>query len=160
MDKTSDVASDNMEFAPRMFSATTLKDKMRLIEELRNILLTANQFARSLNDLLLITGNEAFQMALMYYNSVRDLARRGVPGAEATFRTLQPFFRRPRRTADEPTEEETLRDAKVLLHGTKDGEIIVKNEKPHLEGGKHVVVDEAHKAKAAWKETEEEEINE
>ena len=110
IDKTSDIAADNMQFAPQMFSATELKNLIRKIEELRNILLTANQFSRTINDLLLIAGDDAFQLALMYYNSVRDLARRRVQGAEATFRTLQPFFARGRRYDPElePTEPEEL----------------------------------------------------
>jgi len=152
LDKTSDVANDNMQFAPRMFSATELKELIRQIEELRNIILAANQFSRSMNDQLLITGDKAFQMALMYYVSVRDLARRGVPGAQAAFRTLQPFFRRPRNEVHEPTEPEVERDVKALLKGKKDGKIVIENEKPHLVGGKHIVVDETHKDKATFKE--------
>jgi len=142
IDKTSDIALDNSQFAPQMFSASELKDLVRKIEELRNILLAANQFSRSINDLLLITGDEAFQLALMYYNSVRELARRRVAGAEATFRTLQPFFARGRRHDQEPTEPEVERDVKALLKGKKDGRIVIENEKPQLTGGKHIVVDE------------------
>jgi hypothetical protein len=97
-------------------------------------------------------------MALMYYNSVRELARRQVPGAQAVFRQLQPFFRRPRRQKDEPTEPEVERDVKALLLGKKDGKIVIENEKPRMTGGKHVVVDDMHKDKGAWKESESGEI--
>jgi len=152
IDKVSDVASDNMDLAPRVFSDEDLKDLLRKIEELRNIVLAANQFARSLNDLLLIVGDEAYQLALMYYNSVRELARRRVPGAEAVFRLLRPFFRQTSRPKDEPTEHEVERDLKALLHGKKDGEIIIRNERPHMVGGKHEVIDEVHSGRAAVKE--------
>ena len=159
IDKTSDIAADNMQFAPRMFSATELKNLIRKIEELRSILLIANQFSRTINDVLLIAGDEAFQIALMYYNSVRELARRRVPGAEATFRTLQPFFRHRRPADEEPTEEEVLRDVKAALHGRKDAKIVIENEAPRMVGGKHIVVDETLKKRGGFKETEEGEIN-
>ena len=159
IDKVSDVASNNMQFAPMMFSDTDLKNILRKIEELRNILLLINQFGRTINDLLLISGDEAFQLALMYYNSVRELARRRVPGAEDTYRLLQTFFRRGRRPDEEPTEEEVETDVRALLHGKKDGKIVIEHEKPHLVGGKHVVVDETHKAKAEFKETKSGEID-
>jgi len=159
LDKVSDVASDNMQFAPQMFSDTALKNILRRIEELRNILLAINQFGRTINDLLLIAGDEAFQLALIYYNSVRELARRRVPGAEQTFRILQPFFRHGRRPDEEPTEEEVETDVRALLHGKKDGKIVIEHEKPHLVGGKHVVIDETHKDKREFKETEQGEIN-
>ena len=56
------------------------------------------------------------------------------------------------------TEPEVERDVKALLHGTKDGKIVIENEKPHLVGGKHVVVDETHKSRESFKETEDGEI--
>jgi len=158
IDKTSDIAIDNTQFAPRMFDADELKNIVRKIEELRNVLLDANQFARAINDLLLIAGDEAYKLALLYYGSLREQARRGVQGAQQTFRILQPFFRTGRRPGEEPTEHEVERDLKALLHGKKDGKIVIENERPHLVGGKHVVVDETHKERAAFKETESGEI--
>ena len=154
IDKTSDVAADNMQFAPRMFDDNELKELVRQIEELRNLLLTLNQCSRAVNDLLLIAGDRSFQLALMYYNSVRELARRRVPGAEQAFRMLQPFFRHGRRQSDEPTEHDVERDVRALLHGKKDGKIVIENEKPHIVKGKHVVIDETHKDKHTFKETE------
>jgi hypothetical protein len=43
-----------------------------------------------------------------------------------------------------------------LLHGKKEGEIIVKNVKPTTSGGVHEVIDEVHKGHTAIKETFEE----
>jgi hypothetical protein len=91
-------------------------------------------------------------MALAYYNTVREASRRRQPGAQAIFRLLQAFFRRGRLTSEEPTESKVERDVKALLHGKKDGEIIIKNERPHLVGGKREVIDEAHSGKRALKE--------
>jgi hypothetical protein len=93
-------------------------------------------------------------------NSVRDAARRRVPGAAALLKMLQPFFKPTRqKEEEEPTEEEVERDLKALLHGKKEGEIIVKNVKPTTSGGVHEVIDEVHKGHTAIKETVEENIN-
>ena len=97
----------------------------------------------------------------MYYNSVRELARRRVPGAESVFQTLQQFFHRPCRTADEPTEMQVERDVwGALLHNRKAGKVLEENEPTHETGGKHVVVDETNKASEHFKETVEGEIDE
>ena len=155
IDKTSDLAVLNPEFSPALFSSSGLKTMVRDIELVRNLFNVLQQFSRVVNDSLLLYGDQAFSMSLLYYNSVKELARRNVPGAEAVFRALEPFFRRGRRKDEEPTEPEVERDVKALLHGKKDGRIVVENERPHLAGGKHVVVDETHKPQGAWKESEE-----
>ena len=158
IDKVSDVAADNMQFAPQYFDIDTLKDYLRMIEVLRNISLSLQQMQRISDDVLLQVSDEAYQLALGYYNTVREAARRRQTGAQEVFSLLQAFFRRGSRPGSEPTEHEVERDVRALLHGRKDGKIIVENERPHTTGGKHVLVDETHKARAAWKETEEGEI--
>ena len=152
IDKVSDVSSANPEFAPAFFSDAELKETLRKIELLRNISAAFQQLQRMTNDVLLQVSDAAFQMALAYYNTVREASRRRQPGAQAIFRLLQAFFRRGRLTSEEPTEPEVERDVKALLHGKKDGEIIIKNERPHLVGGKHEVIDEVRSGKRALKE--------
>jgi len=58
---------------------------------------------------------------------------------------LRSFFHRRRQQGDEPTEHEVERDVRALLHGHKDGKVLIENEHPHMEGGKHTVIDETHK---------------
>jgi len=97
--------------------------------------------------------------ALEYYGALREAAKRGAIGAEAEFNELRPFFTRSRNRKKEPTEAQIERDLHALLHGTKDGEIIVKNERPRATGGKHEVIDEIHRDRVAIKEeTKETEI--
>jgi len=148
IDKTSDIAEDNLQFAPAFFNLQSLKDLLRVIEVLRNISVTCEQMTRISNDCLLVAGDDAFQMALGYYNTVREASRRRQPGAQAVFSVLREFFNRPRHTASEPTIPEVERDVHALLHGTKDGRIVIEHEKPHGEGGKHVVVDEVRGGKS------------
>ena len=109
-------------------------------------------------DMFLLISDDAFRIAMMYYGAVRDAARRRIPGAQTIFQTLQLFFRRPSRASEEPTEPELKHDINALLHGKKDGKIIIENEKPRLVGGKHLVVDEIHKDKIGFREAESGEI--
>ena len=158
IEKIMDTAELRPEFKPPFFNLEEMTDLSQVIELLRNIRSLALAVDRIANDALLVAGDESYRMALMYYNSVRDAARRRVPGAEELFRILELFFRRGRRTDIEPTETEVLRDAKALLHDHKDGKIVIENRQAHVEGGKHVVVDETHKPEGHFKETEEGEI--
>ena len=159
IDKVSDLALTNPEFIPPFLNIEELKERIREIEGLRDISVTLQQMQRINDDILLVTGNDAFRLALMYYNTVREASRRNIPGALALFKALELFFRRPRHTKDEPTDHEVERDVHALLHGHKDGEIIIKNESPHTSGGEHVVVDSVHSGHTAVKETEKTVIN-
>jgi hypothetical protein len=76
------------------------------------------------------------------------------------FRTLQPFFRRPKRSSAEPTEKELERDFHALIHGKKDGKLVIENVKPKLAGGIRKVADEKFTGGAQFKESAEGEINE
>jgi len=141
------LALANQMLAPALFNAAELKKMVRDIELTRTLLNYLQQYARLAQDSLLVIGDRAYSMALLYYQSVRELSRRNVPGAETVFRSLEPYFRqRTTESQDEqPTEAKVERDVRALLHGRKEGKIVVENEKPHLVGGKHVVVDETGK---------------
>jgi hypothetical protein len=144
LDKVSDIAEGNPEFVPLFMNTAELKKIIRQIELLRNVSANLEQLLRMTNDELLLTGDEAYRIALMYYNSVRDAARRRVQGAESLFNILRLFFNRRRTTSSEPTEKKLERDVKALLHGKKDGEIVIKNESPKTTGGVHEVFDDTH----------------
>jgi hypothetical protein len=83
-----------------------------------------------------------------------------VPGAEELFQALRNFFNRRRRTGEEPTEHELELDFKRLIHGKADGEIIIKNEAPHITEGVHKVIDNVHVGRSAFRETAQAEIDE
>jgi len=100
--------------------------------------------------------------ALEFYASVREAASRRVDAAESIHSELATFFasRGRRAGSDEPTEEEVEQDMKALLHGKKDGKIVVENIKPKVSGGKHKVVDEKFTNEAQFRENMEWEIKE
>jgi hypothetical protein len=159
IDKTLDIATANEEFAPPFLDLGALHDLIRQIEALRNINASLQQVLRLNGDLLLLTSDVAYRLALIYYNSVRDASRRRVPGAQAIFRVLQLFFARRSRSSEEPTEAEIERDVKALLKGTKDGEIIIKNQRPTMVGGKRTIVDETRKERVAVKRVDDAEMS-
>ena len=156
--KITETAMLRPEFIPPFYDLDMMENMSYNIEYLRNIRSLALFIDRMANDALLLSGDESFRQSLMYYNAVRDAARRHVPGAQELFNILELFFRRGRMSEEEPTEPEVERDVRALLHGHKDGKIVIENERPHLEGGKHLVVDETNKDKRAFKETEEESL--
>jgi len=155
-----DVSETNLEYAPGTFNRTLYANRINTIEDLRNILIAINQMLDVVTDALIFNSDEAYRMALIYYNTVRDLTRHGDEGAKRVFETLSPYFHRPRRQPKAPTEKQLLHDASALLHGTKDGKIVIENQRPHLAGGAHVVVDETHRPHGEWKATESGEISE
>jgi hypothetical protein len=71
------------------------------------------------------------------------------------FKDLEQFFKKNKRTTEEPTEKELKRDINSLLRGKKDGKVVVENIKPKTIGGTRKVVDEHFSDTAQYKETEE-----
>jgi hypothetical protein len=159
IDKASDLALSNPNYA-NFFNVQDLKNAIRNIELCRDLLVLLQSFARLVSNSMMVYSDEAYSMALLFYNNLKGVARRGDPIAMELLRALQPFFKRSKHTAAEPTAKELERDVHALIHGTKDGKIVIENEKARTIGGKHLIVDKtrSNKDKGAWKETEEEEI--
>ena len=155
--KAAELVAENPQFA-LLFNAEILNNCIYNFDESRNINVTLQSMVRQTSNSMLTYSDEAYSLSLIFYNSVKELARRGNPDAITLYRQLQPFFRRrnPEHGSKPPTEHETLRDAKALLHGHKDGKIVIENERPHLSEGKRIIVDETHRDKANLKETIEE----
>ncbi|MDR1337255.1 MAG: hypothetical protein LBK22_10550 [Tannerella sp.] len=102
------------------------------------------QFDRTVADSMLATANRAFKAASEYYNYLKEAARRNVPGAETEYRLLSVYFksRGKHRQDSEPTAGQIERDVRGLLHGTKEGKVVIANENPQATGGRRSVVDE------------------
>ena len=159
--KTAELAAEHPQFAS-LFNLEVLQNCISNFEDSRSINIILQAMVRQTSNSMLVYSDEAYSLALIFYNSVKEIARRGVPEAITLFRQLEPFFRRrnPEKGSKPPTESEVERDVKALLRGKKDGEIIIKKEKPHLVGGEHEVIDEVHKGKVAVKEIREAEEKE
>jgi hypothetical protein len=154
VDKAFDIARDNPDFMPPHFNIAILEDNMHLLEELRQLVFVLQQFLQMASNAHLIQSDHCYRDALRIYGSLQEQTRNRVPGAEPLFEALRNFFRRRRRTGDEPTEMQLERDIKRLLHGKADGEIIVQHESPQVSKGVHKVIDSIHTGRSAFKETE------
>jgi hypothetical protein len=161
IDKAFDIAQDNPQFIPAHFNVEALIANMHDLEDLRQLLWTLQQFTQVVSNALLVHSDSYYRDALRIYTSLQEQTRNRVDGAEPLFRALQTFFSRRRKPANnEPTEMELERDIKRLIHSKADGEIVIKNESPHVQGGLHEVIDSVHKGRSAFKGTVEESVDE
>jgi hypothetical protein len=125
---------------------------------------TAAALEKQVRELLLNIDIECMDMfytdGLDFYASVREAAKRRVDAAESIYAELSAFFKRKKSPDAPETEKELLRDAKALIHGKKDGKMVIENVKPKLTGGVHKVIDEKFTDSARFKETESGKIEE
>jgi hypothetical protein len=143
IDKAIDIARDNPEFVPPFLPVDAMLQEKEDFEEVRQLVFVLEEFLQAANSEVLVRGNKLFHDALRVYGSLQEMTKSCVPGAAPLFESLKSFFHKRRKQTDgKPTTKKLERDFHSLLRGTRDGEIVVKNESPHLEGGKRVVVDE------------------
>jgi hypothetical protein len=157
IDKVSDLAAANPAYA-HFFNIDDLKNCIRNIEICREIVILLHAFARLVSNTMMIYSDDAYSMALNYYNMVKEMSRQGDPEAIELYRDLKTYFKKTKSPSAEPTEKELERDIHSLIHGTKDGEIIIKSKSPKATGGMRKIVDDVHKNRAAFKESAEGEI--
>jgi hypothetical protein len=126
----------------------------------RSLYDTVKQIQEILWNITIQASDIVYTDALEFYASVREAAKRRVDAAETLYKELEIFFKHKKTQGEEPTEKQTLRDANALLHGKRDGKIVIENINPKLVGGKHKVIDEKFNSSERFKETEEGEIEE
>jgi hypothetical protein len=144
-------ASANPQFVPPYLNMSDYIDAIQDFTNKRTLLLLIQQFAQQVSDSMLLASDAAYRDALEYYNSIKEASRQRVPGAEAEYKLLSKYFKKSKPSKDTPTEAQIERDVRSLLHGTKEGRIVVENENPDLSGGKRRLVDETHSEHAAVK---------
>jgi hypothetical protein len=121
------------------------------------------QLLQLINDSFLTQGEKPYRLALRIYGTLHEMSRNNVLGAKSLFQALAKYFRKRKNTEggeEEPTQKELERDYRRLVSGKADGEIKIVSERPHASGGVREVIDDVHKGKAEFKETDEGEIKE
>jgi hypothetical protein len=85
--------------------------------------------------------------ALEYYSQVQDAAERRVDAAETIYNELKGFFHGGEffRNEETPEDRKVKRDVNALLHGKKDGEIIIRNVSPKMDKGSRKIIEETLK---------------
>jgi hypothetical protein len=106
----------------------------------------AERVARIARDHYLATSNAAYAMARMFYRNVQTAARAGDAGAQGIYNDLKTYYTHLGRRSNtgEPTIPEIETDVNALLHGRKDGKIVIEHEGPKRTKGRTVVVDDVH----------------
>jgi hypothetical protein len=157
IDKAYDIARDNPKFLPSYIDAQEIWQDMHDFEEMRQLVLVLEKFLQLANESMLVRGNKCFHDALRVYGALKEMTKSRVPGAKPLFDSLQTFFRRRKKQGEEDTTIKKLdKDYHGLIHGTRSGKIVVEAEKPHLVGGKRVIVDKTRSNNdSSFKETDE-----
>jgi hypothetical protein len=160
IERAYELALENPEFLPHYLTIERFGDDIHYFTDFRSLVDLTMQIREKLWNITMRSADIAYTNALEFYASVSDAAKRRVDAAETLHNELRGFFRHSRPTNTEPTEKQLLKDAKSLIRGKHDGEIIIENIKPKLSGGKRKVIDERFSDTAKFKETENGEITE
>jgi hypothetical protein len=145
-------AAVNPTLVPSYLNINTFKTDIDDFSRKRNLDEIVKQFELQLSDSTFAASDKAYHDAVEYYNAVKEAARQHVTGAEAAYNALKDYFKRSKHVSTEPTEAEIERDVRSLLHGTKEGRVVIENENPVVSGGERKVTDEVHSGHAAFKE--------
>jgi hypothetical protein len=135
-------ARRNPQFVPSYLDMDVFNQAMADFVSKRDIMGWVRQLNTLVRDGMRVPADAAYGYALEYYGALREAVRRGVVGAEAEFAELSPFFKRTKNSNKPPTEAQLEKDLHALLHGKKDGKIIVENETPKTQKSKRIVIDE------------------
>lgn len=90
--KSLEYAESNPTLVPAYLDITEAKKDFALSQELNNILKQISTLQRAIEDTTMVSGSEAYNAALVFYNSVKGASRVNVPGSEAVYNDLQQRF--------------------------------------------------------------------
>lgn len=91
---------------PGYLSLEEFKHDLEATVALREIQQALTPLNEALSDTLMVAGSEAFQAALVFYNSVKGAAKSGVPGAKTVYDELSKRWPRKKRSASTNEEAE------------------------------------------------------
>ena len=105
--KSYDYANSNSEFVPSYLDMEMFDIDMKDTTGLRVLLITLNQITTGIDDTVMISGGEAYNAALVFYNAVKQAAKQNIPGAKAIYEELKKRFPgRPSKKTEEKEETE------------------------------------------------------
>jgi len=153
-------AVENEQFLPQYLTIDKFRGDFQYFVNLRSLFEACTQLREFIWNLTIQSADITYTDALEFYASVREASKRRIDGAETIHRDLEIFFRRTHTTTEVETEKKTKRDFNALLHGKRDGKIVIENIKPKTTAGVHKIIDEKFTDTEQFKETEEGEIKE
>ncbi|MCY1722332.1 hypothetical protein OU798_18430 [Prolixibacteraceae bacterium Z1-6] len=106
VEKTRDYTQASPQFIPLYMDAEQLQTDLAVFEDLTGLLRISKQLTSGLDDSAMQAGANGFTRALSYYNSVKQAAKMGVPGAKGIHEDLSKRFSK-NRTEREETQNTT-----------------------------------------------------
>jgi hypothetical protein len=103
-EKAFEYAKSNPSYAPVYMDMVKYEADMYGATSVRTLLLTVKQLEQGLSDTVMVSGGEAFNQSLIFYNAVKQAARQDVPGAKAIYSELRVRFPGSRTRPKEKTE--------------------------------------------------------
>jgi hypothetical protein len=144
----------NPQFLPSYLTIEKLRKDIEYSANIRILFDLCKQLYEYVHNLDIQSSDVKYTDMLAFYASVRKAAKRRIDGAQTIHRELEPFFKHPGAAGEALTEKKLKRDVNALLHGKRNGKIVIKNVKPKLTGGKRKVIDEQYDGSEQYKETE------
>jgi hypothetical protein len=98
-DKTVAFVQKSLEYAemtpalvPGYLDIPEAKKDLVFSQDLNTVLKQVSILQRAIEDTMMVAGSEAYNAALVFYNSVKGASRVNVPGSEAVYNDLQHRF--------------------------------------------------------------------
>ena len=90
--KALEYGENNPALLPPYLNLAEAQKDFALTHDLYGILQQINTLQRAVEDTMMVAGSEAYDAALIFYNSVKGASRVNVPGSEAVYNDLQQRF--------------------------------------------------------------------
>ena len=90
--KTLEYCKSNPELCPQFLDVDALGVDVKAVETIRTIYQPLLQIVESLDDTMVLSGSEAYNGSLMFYNSVKIGAKTNIPGAGTIYDDLSARF--------------------------------------------------------------------
>jgi hypothetical protein len=155
-------AEGHTAFLPSYLPMPTYTANKDDFERKRALLAAVNDLAQEISDSMLVASDVVYRDSLAYYNTVKEAMKQKVAGAEGEFNLLKTYFAHTKSSSSDgkPTEAQLERDFHSLLHGTKEGKIVIEKDVPAVEKAKLTVLDNVHSPNEVIEETVEEKLSE
>ncbi|MBV5284143.1 MAG: hypothetical protein JZU53_17110 [Paludibacter sp.] len=98
--KSLEYAENNPSLVPVYLDIPEAKKDFALSQDLNSVLKQVSTLQRAIEDTMMVAGSEAYNAALVFYNSVKGASRVNVPGSEAVYSDLQQRFAMKRKKAE------------------------------------------------------------
>jgi plasmid maintenance system antidote protein VapI len=159
--RSAEMASAHLNYTPRDWSDPLMNRFTTQTTMLDELISITDQIRTILTDRFIVSADEAYRLARLFYRSVQMWANTGDQGALAVYDRLNEFFRHRRLTESEsgvvigpgtpgverpqPTKKQLKKDFNALVKGTKDGTLTIEHHSAHLVGGEREIIDTTHK---------------